>query len=291
MRMTNYYTPVMSAVKCKDGRLGLINYHQKEKSGDACDTSTIKGVVKRMEGAATLVSAGGQFEGVLVSPAGPLTEIKNAGIRFNENPPIGTPEGMFHVVEPQCPLGYGSKVNGEPVCLDPFKTIACPPHHAIGEVAFIPAAVDIKYPRYPGQPKAEYERLPGHDGYFACGDIGDMIQGEHVDLFTAFINPYAADNPFAKFSSTRKYGVCWAPRDADKDRERRYRFYTAMDMNRNFPYLDPWTHTTYANNRYLAQAFGMRWYKPIEVSKIYSPSPAAVQEAASLLINSKAEMK
>lgn len=267
MRMTNYYTPVMSAIKCKNGRLGLIN----NRGGDACSPETIKGVVKRMEGAATIISAGGQFEGVLVSPAGPLAEIKNSGVSFNDEPPIGTPEGMYHVVVPQCPLGYGSKINGEPVCLDPFKTIACPPHHPIGEVAFIPAAVDIKYPRHAGQSKAEYERLPGHDGYFVCGDIGDMIQGEHVDLFIAFINPYAPENPFIKFSSTRKYGVCWAPKDADQDRERRYKFHIATEMNRNFPYLDAWTHTTYANNRYLAQAFGMRWYKEIELGQIYAP--------------------
>ncbi|MGZ3722368.1 MAG: hypothetical protein ACXVA9_05530 [Bdellovibrionales bacterium] len=257
-RMTNYYTPVMAPIKCKNGQLGLLNFSEKEKNGNACNQKTIDAVVKRMEGAGTVLSELGQFQGVLVSPRGPILEISNSGMYFSETLPKGSPDGMFHVAPPQCPLGYGSKLNGDPVCLDPFRTIACSPRHAIGDLAFIPAAVGITYPRFPGQPKEDYDRLPGHDGYFICGDIGDMIQGEHVDLFTAFINPYAAKNPFGIFSSTRKYGVCWVPNE-DKDRERRYQFHKASDVNPQFPYLDEWTLANYANNRLLAQAFGLPW--------------------------------
>src|SRR6266404_4490851 len=35
-RMTNYYTPVMSPSKCKNGQLGLLNYNEKEKTGSVC---------------------------------------------------------------------------------------------------------------------------------------------------------------------------------------------------------------------------------------------------------------
>jgi hypothetical protein len=256
MRLTNYYTPVLAPVKCKEGQVGLMNLHSKE-SGDACNLGTINGVVKRTEGAGTVLTALGQFNGVLVSPAGPIAEIKKTGVRFSETLPKGSPEGMFHVAEPQCPVGYGNKINGEPVCLDPFRMIACPKQHAIGEVAFIPATVGIQFPRYPGQPKWIYENLPGSDGYFACGDIGVAIKGPHVDIFVAFINPASPQNPFRHLDGP-KQGVCWAPKDED-DPEHRYKYHTAKELNPHFPWLDPWTLAFYTNGFFLAEAFQLPW--------------------------------
>jgi hypothetical protein len=76
-------------------------------------------------------------------------------------------------------------------------------------------------------------------------------------LFTAFINPYSEDNPFLKFSSTTQFGVCWIPRDLEKDPERKYLFHVASDMNPSFPALGPATFANYTNEFILAGAFGL----------------------------------
>lgn len=256
-QLTNYYTPVISVARCDNGKNGLVNYNSHGRNGEACEQSMIDKVVKRIEGAAVVLSSTGTHMGVLVSPMGPLQEILNSGLEFSENPPPGTPDGMMHVSGVNCPLGYGSKIDGQPVCLDPFKTVACSSQHAIGDLVYIPALVGIKYPRYPGQPKLVYETYKGHDGYFSCGDIGSAIQGEHIDLFVGLINPYSEANPFRGFSNTKRFGVCWVPRE---DPEKRYLFHTAVDLNASFPQLSPGTLGNYLNAYLLAKAFTMNTF-------------------------------
>ena len=88
--------------------------------------------------------------------------------------PGGGHEVRYLVCPPDAPYGYG--VNGYK--LVPFRSIAVDTRVIpIGSIIYMPAAKGVILS------SGEI-----HDGYFLAVDVGDMINDQHIDIFTGYGN-------------------------------------------------------------------------------------------------------
>lgn len=170
---TVYYTPILKKnYRCRNKR-GEIGRGIVSPGGKVtCNHRLIRRRVRNIEGAGVLLGENGALENVL----------QVGGTRKDREPITG----MSMKDPSKCQVGYGTS---DKHCLNPFKSVACPPGHPIGEVIQIKAAEGIEYPKYPGATS------PGdmlvHDGLFYCVDRGSAITYRkgipRFDFFTGLL--------------------------------------------------------------------------------------------------------